>query len=50
MFCKQQVYDGGILLPGDVQNTAKPTQSCPLCGKNDFTTQTELELHCAKCC
>lgn len=36
-------------LPGEVPNTAPPTMACPLCGKDDFKTQTDLELHSAQC-
>lgn len=35
--------------PGDVVNTSRPEVACPLCGRNDFATQTDLEIHCAQC-
>ena len=35
--------------PGEVFNEAPPSMACPLCGKSDFKTQTDLELHCAQC-
>ena len=35
--------------PGDVVNTSRPEVACPLCGRNDFATQTDLEIHCARC-
>ena len=38
-----------MVLPGDIPNLAKPSMICPLCGRADFATQTELEMHCAKC-
>ena len=35
--------------PGDVVNTNAPEVACPLCGRNDFATVTDLEIHCARC-
>lgn len=35
--------------PGDIVNTSRPEVACPLCGRNDFATQTDLEIHCAQC-
>ena len=33
----------------EVKNIAKPAMDCPICGRQDFTTQSELEVHCAQC-
>ena len=35
--------------PGDFVNTSAPEVACPLCGRNDFATVTDLEIHCARC-
>ena len=35
--------------PGDIVNTNAPEEACPLCGRNDFATVTDLEIHCARC-
>ena len=35
--------------PGEVIDPTRPTESCPICGKADFKTQTDLEVHCAQC-
>ena len=40
---------GPILAPGDIDNPAPPTMACPICGKDNFKTQTELEMHSAQC-
>ena len=38
-----------FLLPGDRIDSSKPTGACPICGVGNFATQTDLELHAAKC-
>ena len=35
--------------PGEVMNKAPPSMACPICGQQEFQTQTDLELHCAQC-
>ena len=30
-------------------DSRKPVFVCPICGKSEFATITELEVHCAKC-
>ena len=35
--------------PGEVVNENKPEIGCPICGRNDFATVTDLEIHCARC-
>lgn len=40
---------GAVPLPGEVPNTSKPTGNCPICNMGNFATQTDLELHAAKC-
>lgn len=45
-----RAHDGtNWVAPGDVVNTSRPEVACPLCGRNDFATQTDLEIHCAQC-
>ena len=39
----------GLALPGDIDNPAPPTMACPICGRDNFKTQTELEVHSAQC-
>ncbi len=40
---------GGLILPGDIENPGPPTMACPICGKDNFKTQTDLEMHSAQC-
>ena len=40
---------GGLILPGEIDNQAPPTMACPICSRNNFKTQTELEMHSAQC-
>lgn len=41
---------GGVwIAPGDIVNPNRPEEACPLCGRNDFQTVTDLEIHCARC-
>ena len=35
--------------PGEIIDENPPAMACPLCGKCDFKTQTDLELHSAQC-
>ncbi len=40
----------GFDLPGEVQKTEAPVvENCPICGRSGFKTQTDLEVHAAKC-
>ena len=40
---------GTWIAPGDRVNQNRPEEACPLCGRNDFATVTDLEIHCAQC-
>ena len=40
---------GTWIAPGDRVNPNRPEEACPLCGRNDFATVTDLEIHCAQC-
>ena len=40
---------GNWVAPGDIVNRNRPEEACPLCGRNDFPTVTDLEIHCARC-
>lgn len=40
---------GGILPPGEMNNSAPPTMACPICNRANFKTQTDLEVHSAQC-
>ena len=35
--------------PGEILNTDHPKEACPICGRSDFITVTDLELHSALC-
>ena len=37
------------MAPGEIIDENPPAMACPLCGKADFKTQTDLELHSAQC-
>ena len=37
-------------MPGNLNKMGAPiVESCPICGRNGFKTQTDLEVHAAKC-
>ena len=40
---------GKWVAPGDIVNHNRPEEACPLCGRDDFPTVTDLEIHCARC-
>ena len=42
------VMDGWVA-PGEVVNENRPIEACPICGRQDFTTVTDLEIHSAQC-
>ncbi|XP_064395087.1 myosin-11-like isoform X2 [Halichondria panicea] len=44
-----QFIQGEWVGPGEVVNQAPPSMACPICGQQNFHTQTDLELHCARC-
>ena len=40
---------GKWVAPGEVVNNTRPNIGCPICGRRDFATVTDLEIHCAQC-
>ena len=44
-----QFIQGEWVGPGEVVNQAPPSMACPICGQQNFHTQTDLELHCVRC-
>ena len=45
----QPPRDEGWVAPGEVVNENRPQEACPICGRQDFPTVTDLEIHSARC-